>query len=461
MLDLSSASHRPYLQADSPIPQKLFLLVRATPLEQAAGSRPPTAIVFVMDTSGSMRELVTAPDRATGRMVEVDGKLYEEVVGGKTKQDLLIDALHKVADLESLTDKDQLALIRFDDKASVVAPLATATARARLHNQIDALRHFSGGTMIGQGLKLALQELTKVTTPCNRRVVLLTDGQTQDESTCLDMAPQFARQNIAITTVGVGSEYNEDLLMDLAEQSQGQPVHVVLNEARPPSLQATELPRWFAQQWEAISQEVITNVTLQVRTVKDVTLDRITRVYPFQAEVDIKQTPCNLGNVDAKESALFVLELSLPARPVTRVRLAQLLFTYEVPGLNFKSDMVNQDVIVEFSDNPTLTGKLDQEVMGYVQQRNLDALVRQATKQARNDPQKAAQTLSIARQMTQRLGNRAMTVALDRAASELNQTGGLSSDTAKTVRIGVKTQTVKLNQEKLPADAEIRRLTGA
>jgi Ca-activated chloride channel family protein len=222
------------------------------------------------------------------------------------------------------------------------------------------------------------------------------------------MAPQFARQNIAITTVGVGSEYNEDLLLDLAEQSQGQPVHVVLNEARPPSLQATELPRWFAQQWEAISQEVITNLTLQVRTVKDVTLDRITRVYPFQAEVDIKQTPCNLGNVDAKESALFVLELSLPARPVTRVRLAQLLFTYEVPGLNFKSEVVNQDVVVEFSDNPTLTGKLDQEVMGYVQQRNLDALVRQATKQARNDPQKAAQTLAIARQMTQRLGNRAI-----------------------------------------------------
>jgi len=67
--------------------------------------------------------------------------------------------------------------------------------------------------------------------------------------------------------------------------------------------------------------------------------------------------------------------------------------------------------------------------------------------------------------MTQRIGNKMMTVVLDRAAAELNQTGTLSADTAKTVRIGVKTQTVKLQETQsnsgLPSDDEIRRLTGA
>ncbi|WP_218080678.1 vWA domain-containing protein [Anthocerotibacter panamensis] len=459
MLDITTCAHRPYFQANSPIPQKLFLLVRARSTGAATGSRPPTAIVLLMDTSGSMRELVTAPDQSTGRMVEVDGRIYEEAMGGKTKQDLLLEALHGVVDLPGLTEHDQIALIRFDDKASVVAPMGAATPR--LHNQINALRHFSGGTMLGQGLKLALQELARVTTPCNRRVVLLTDGQTQDEATCQTLASQFAAQKISITTVGVGSEYNEDLLADLAEQTQGQPVHVVLHQAQPPSIPVTELPQWFARQWQSISQEVVTNLTLTVRTVKDVTVDRITRVYPFQAEVDLKESPYPLGNIEAQEPALFVLELTLPPRPVTRVRLAQLQFTYAVPGLAYQGENPTEQVIVEFSEDSRLTGQLDSEVMGYVQQRNLDALVRQATKQARHDPQKAAQTLLVARQMTQRLGNKAMTLALDRAAHELNQTGTLSSNTAKTVRIGVKTQTIKLAQTTLPDDTEIRRLTGA
>ncbi len=463
MLDISFASHRPFLQANSLNPQKLFLLIRVKASTEAAHTRPPTATVFVMDTSGSMRELITEPDQVTGRVVQVDGRTYEEVIGGQTKQDLLMTALHGVVDLPELTEQDQFALVRFDDKASVLAPLGTATARTRLHNQIDALKHFSGGTMIGQGLKLALREFSKITTPCNRRVVLLTDGQTNDESYCREISQAFSAAHIPITTIGVGSEYNEDLLLDLAENTQGQPVHVVIQDARPPSINATALPQWFAQQWQAISKEVITNLTLTVRTVKEVNLDRITRVYPFQAEVDVAAVPFNLGNTDAREPSLFVLEFSLPQRPVTKVRLAQLQFTYEVPGLGFQGSLATQEVVVEFSDDPALINKLDPEVMGYVQQRNLDALVRQATKQARNDPQKAAETLAIARQMTQRLGNRSMTMALDRAASELKQTGTLSADTTKTVRIGAKTQTIKLQEsgQNLPTDAEIRRLTGA
>ncbi|WP_287128880.1 VWA domain-containing protein [Candidatus Cyanaurora vandensis] len=463
MLDLRITPHRPYLQAQCPVPQKLFLLVQVQAQAQIRTCRPPVALVFVVDTSGSMRELVTLPDQTTGRMVEVDGRLYEEAIGGKTKQDLLLAALHGVADLTDLTPKDQFALVRFDDKASVVAPLGIATARDRFHQQVEALKHFSGGTMMGQGLRLALQELNRVTTPTNRRVVLLTDGQTQDEAHCRELVRQFTYQNIAITTVGVGSEYNEDLLADLAAQTQGQPVHVVLGAAQPPSISVSQLPQWFAQQWQAMSQEVITGLTLQVRTVRDVTLDRITRVYPFQAEVDPALSPVPLGNLDAHEPSLFVLEFSLPTRSVMRVRLAQLSFSYTVPGLDQTGTTEVQDVVVEFSDDPAVTGQIDTEVMGYVQQRNLDALVQQATQQARHNPQQAAHTLTLARQMTQRLGNTTLTLALDRAALELKQTGTLSPDTTKTVRIGVKTQTLKLGSSgaNLPAEAEIRRLTGA
>ena len=109
---------------------------------------------------------------------------------------------------------------------------------------------------------------------------------------------------------------------------------------------------------------------------------------------------------------------------------------------------------------------VDPEVMGYVQQRNIDNLVRQATEQAGTNPEQAARTFQLARSMTQRLGNRGMTVALGKAEEELRSSGTISIGTRKTIKLGSRTQTMKVGPgedapQDLPSQEEIRRLTGA
>jgi Ca-activated chloride channel family protein len=109
---------------------------------------------------------------------------------------------------------------------------------------------------------------------------------------------------------------------------------------------------------------------------------------------------------------------------------------------------------------------VDAEVMGYVQQRNVDNLVRQATEQARTNPEQAAKTLQLARSMTQRLGNHGMTRALGQAADELRGNRTISVGTRKTIKLGARTQTMKVgpadeSPENVPSQEEIRRLTGA
>ena len=105
--------------------------------------------------------------------------------------------------------------------------------------------------------------------------------------------------------------------------------------------------------------------------------------------------------------------------------------------------------------------------MAYVQQRNVDSLVRQATEQAkRGDAVLAGRTLQLARSMTQRIGNQGMTVALGAAEDELRRSGTISASTAKTIKIGARTQTVKPGGPddlagRIPSEEEIRRLTGA
>jgi len=120
------------------------------------------------------------------------------------------------------------------------------------------------------------------------------------------------------------------------------------------------------------------------------------------------------------------------------------------------------DVVVEFTTNDSLAARIDPQVMQWVQQRNIEMLVKQATVEARTDPAKAAKTLELARNMTVKLGNSAMTQALDRAMGELKGSKTLSLGTQKTLKIGAKTQTLKAEPgSELPSDEEIRKITGA
>ncbi len=68
--------------------------------------------------------------------------------------------------------------------------------------------------------------------------------------------------------------------------------------------------------------------------------------------------------------------------------------------------------------------------------------------------------------MTQRLGNRSLTVALGRAEEELRGNWTISVGTRKTIKLGARTHTMKVGSpdetpQNVPSQEEIRRLTGA
>ena len=70
MLEAKLKHHRDYLLAQS-AGQKLFLTLTVRPTAEARQARPDLSVVFVVDTSGSMREVVTEPTERTGRTTQV------------------------------------------------------------------------------------------------------------------------------------------------------------------------------------------------------------------------------------------------------------------------------------------------------------------------------------------------------------------------------------------------------
>lgn len=458
-LNIEITPHREFLAADTP-EQKLFIMLKLRPTKEVASSRPPTAVSLLIDTSGSMYEVVAGNSQPTGNTIIADGNEYNEVVGGKTKIDLVIESLNGLIDSGRLNQQDSLCLIQFDDQASTLIGLTPATQKQDLKDAISKLKQFSGGTCMGRGMEQALEILSQQSMTA-KRALIFTDGQTFDEFECKELADKFALNGIPITALGVG-EYNEDLLVSLSDTTAGRLHHVVAEQAKGMQVAIEKLPQTIFEEYIQAQQEVINNLALNIKTVKGVELSRITKVYPEQAEFPLKQQPFPIGAAQSKDETVFILEFDVDSRAGSRVRVAQLGLTYDVPAQNRRGELPPQNVVVQFVAGQGATASVDQEVMGYVQQRNIAKLVDDATKIADQNPEQAEKIMETARRLTVKIGNQDMLESLNEGIDELRKTRKISSGTRKTVKMGSKGKTVKMSNDINDelSDDQIRQITG-
>lgn len=452
--------HREFLAADT-ANQKLFIMLKLRPTKEVANTRPSTAVSLLIDTSGSMYEIVSGNAQATGNFITTDGNQYREVIGGKSKIDIVIESLNNLIDSGLLNQQDRICLIQFDDKASTLIGLTPATQKQDIKNAIARLKEFSGGTCMGKGMEEAL-EILKQQSMTSRRALIFTDGQTFDEFECQELSNQFSSNGISITALGIG-EYNEDLLVNLSDTTGGRVHHVVTEEAKGMQVSVDNVPQTIFDEYLQAQQEVINNLAMNVKTVKGVELNRITRVYPDQAEFPLLQPPYHIGSAMGNDETIFILEFDVDSRASSRVRVAQLGLTYDVPAQNRRGELLPQNIVVQFLVGQGATASVDQEVMGYVSQRNISQLIDDATKIAEQNPELAEQKMETARRLTVKIGNQDMLESLNEGIIELRKTRKISSGTRKTVKMGSKGKTVKMSTTDLDeglSDEQIRQLTG-
>ncbi|HEX8465747.1 MAG TPA: VWA domain-containing protein [Abditibacterium sp.] len=453
MLHLVFKPHRDTLRAQTSDAQKLFVLLKVIPAAPLASVRPPLALALVLDTSGSMREL---SNRAAG--------------GAKSKLDHAIEATRALLLHPRLVPGDLLSVVQFDDVARVLLPLSPLGNGDAARAALDKLKGYSGGTQVAKGLVAARAELGRILQGgVAQRVLLLTDGQAFDPDACREAAAGLAEANVPLVSIGIGDDYNEELLRDLAEIGRGRPYHLS---------QIEQLDEVFGTEVQASVREVVTGLRAEVQVVNGVSLDSVTRIYPDLAEIDFapaspensaqpKAASLSLGNIMAGDYTVFVLELSVSGleRPAGRVRLAQVQLSGVVPTGAGTVDSPRHDIVVSFSGAPNGAEKVDDEVLGYVQQRNVDRLVQGAVRRAATDVPGAQKSLQSAVEMTRRVGNVRVTRLLQESLDELNANGQWSSSTRKTIALETRTRTIKTRAadalSDVPGEDEIRRLTGA
>jgi len=178
---------------------KLNVLVRmqAPDLpETSSNTRPSYGIAFVIDRSGSMA-----------------GKPLDEAV---RCVNFMVDRL-----LES----DAAALVTFDSHVALDYPLTLLSDKREIQT-ILATVHSGGTTNLHGGWRAGADEFNHKESKAGiKRVILLSDGGANEGLTnpnqIAGQAEEFASKGITTSTYGLGREFNETLMVELAKAGQG------------------------------------------------------------------------------------------------------------------------------------------------------------------------------------------------------------------------------------------------
>ena len=175
-------------------------LERALPVEMTPRERKDTvAIVFVLDTSGSMANYVET----------------------RQKIGLAIEGVR--AGIRNLDEEDEAGILGFNIDVHTISDLTSD--HDVLRRAVSQLRPTGGTTKMKDATKRAY-EMLKANDAKRKHIVLLSDGKSDgDTSAFLDLAEQIAEAHIGITTIAIG-DANKELLTQFAENGGGHAVFV-------------------------------------------------------------------------------------------------------------------------------------------------------------------------------------------------------------------------------------------
>jgi len=275
--------------------QMLYVLVEIWPGPGTASRHHPRNLVLVIDRSTSMQ-----------------GKRLECVKA----------AAHTI--IEGLSDQDTLAVVTFSDRAEVVLPSARATDAARARSQIAAVRA-SGGTEILQGLQAGLDQARRFhTEEALSHVILLTDGHTYgDEAVCIAEARRAGLEQIGISALGIGSDWNVSFLEDLVLQTGGTCSYIAEPE------QIRDVLERYVRNLSAI---VARDLHLVTRLSEGIYVDSAFRCFPYIERIGHERGEIQIGALHRNSHAGMLLEIVVGPGVAGETRPVQLELAGRAPG---------------------------------------------------------------------------------------------------------------------------------
>ncbi len=324
--------------------QLAYVLLEAKPTALMAQVRMPLNFALVIDHSGSMKGAKLRNVREAVKMV-----------------------------IDRLEPTDYISVVIFDDSAQVIIPSMPANDKPGMKAAIDRIQD-AGGTTMSRGMIQGLGELRRWNIPnAINRMILLTDGVTYgDTDQCRQLARDAAAAGIAIYPLGIGSDWDENLLDDVGQLSGGMPAEFIKSPA--------DAMLIFEQQLQSAVAVAVRNATLTMRLPAGVSPRKAVKVLPIIRDVDAsslsdRQVVIPLGDLEKDAAQSVLVELMIDPRPAGLFRIAQAELTYDVPVVGLTSEKLREDIKVTFSNDANQTAQVNALVMNFAEKANAQRLV--------------------------------------------------------------------------------------
>ena len=247
------------------------------------------------------------------------------------------------AALDQLGPDDIVSVVAYDSTVQVLVPATKVSDRASILRGIDRL-NAGGMTALFAGTSKGAAEVRKFFDRQRvNRIILLSDGQANvGPSTPGELGrlgDVLAREGVAVTTVGLGLGYNEDLMVELAERSGGQ--HAFVEHA-------SELARFFERGFGSlaaiVAQEVVVEVTFEEGF-------RPLRVLGFDAEVTKDRLVVHLSQLYRAQTDELIVAFDADETDAGTRRIAEVSVRYHDLTTRGVAESTGS-VSARFSDDP-------------------------------------------------------------------------------------------------------------
>lgn len=382
--------------------QVVYVMLDLMAAELLRGRRPPLNVSLVLDTSTSM--------------------------AGSRLNQVLKSAMQFIEELEP---QDTLSVVAFNDYAELVLPAQPVVNPQLLRARLGALQA-RGGTEILQGLRAGLVEVRRNMRPnAVNHLLLVTDGRTYgDEAGCLQLAAQAAQLGVPISVIGIGEEWNEAFVDQLAATAGGASLYAD---------KSTQITQLVQRRLTGLNQVYASNVKLHYQAGPGCRLDYAFRLAPDGGMLQ-GESPLFLGDIPLDGSLSVLLEFSVDARTFREghVTLAEGDLRLDVPSrvipatkTRFELTRPVKSVAAPEAPPRALVGAIGKLSLYRMQERAREDL-------QNGDPQAAAKRLRMLATRLLSGGERGLARQVLNAADEIKQGGSLGDKTGKQIKYGTR-----------------------
>lgn len=272
----------------------VYAAVDVSAIEHIGAERPPLNIAMVIDRSGSMSgDKIEHAKAAARRMVNILGP------------------------------QDRVAIISYGSDVSVdfySQPVNDSTRMSLLRaiNNINV----GGGTNLSGGFQRGYAEVAKWQGgEAISRVVLMSDGLANVGITntpqLVDLASRALAAKVTVSTIGMGLDYNEDLMTQMANEGAGKYYFVDRSET---------VVSILDQEVSSLASTVARNTALVIKLGPGVTLQEL---YGFASQTSGDQVFVSLAEFASAEAKNILMRLRVDATAAGSLPLIQTALSYD------------------------------------------------------------------------------------------------------------------------------------